>query len=87
MDTLHPQLRDFIIFCINRGGKEWPGICDEMANVAGQHLYKGMGHTELKQVGLFLGISNIDKLRRQVEQVVFQYEEVHPAVDDCEQKV
>jgi hypothetical protein len=74
MDTLHPQLRDFIIFCVSRAGKEWPGICDEMANVAGQHLYNGLGHTELKQFGLFFGISNVDNLRRQVEQVVSQYE-------------
>ncbi len=46
-----------------------------MANVAGQRLYKGMGHMELKEVGLFLGISNIEKLRRQVDQVVSQHEE------------
>ena len=74
MDNMHPQLRDFIMFCVERAGKEWPGICDEMANVAGRRLYKGMGHAELKDIGLFLGISNVEKLRLQVEQVVSEYE-------------
>jgi hypothetical protein len=72
MNNMDPKLREFILFCIERGGKEWPIIYDEMANVAGQRLFKGMGHTELKQVGLSLSFSNIDKLKRQIEQVTDQ---------------
>ncbi|MCX6004711.1 MAG: hypothetical protein NT082_03470 [Chloroflexi bacterium] len=72
---MNSQLKEFILFCIERNGKEWPSIYDEMANVAGRRLFKGMGHSELKQLGLSLSLSNIDKLKRQVEQVISQRDE------------
>jgi hypothetical protein len=66
------RLKDFIVFCIERSSKEWPAIYDEMANVAGQRLFRGLGHAELKEIGLSLALSNMDRLIQQVEQVISQ---------------
>jgi len=61
MNSLAPELRDFILFCAERRGSEWPVIYDEMALVAGQKLYKGLGRTELEHLGLSLSLGNLDK--------------------------
>ena len=70
------QLREFILFCIERSVKEWPAIYDEMANVAGQRLFRGLGHIELKKLGLSFALSNVGKLIQQVEQVISRQEEI-----------
>lgn len=69
MDSVNPQLREFILFCIERRGKKWPALYDEMARVAGQRLFKGLGYSELRQIGLSLAASNIDNLIRFVDQI------------------
>ena len=48
MNSLAPELRDFILFCVDRRGADWPLLYDEMALVAGQRLYKGLGRAELE---------------------------------------
>ena len=68
MNSLDPRVRDFILFCVERRGSQWPAIYDEMAMVAGQRLFRGLGYDELKQLGLSLAASNIDRLIQQVEQ-------------------
>ena len=50
-------------------------IYDEMAVVAGQRLFNGLGHEELKQLGLSLRVGNLDKTIKLVNQVVAQYEQ------------
>jgi hypothetical protein len=67
MKSLDPLLKDFIVFCVERRGREWPALYDEMARVSGQRLFRGMGYTELRQRGLSLAISNLDNLCQQVE--------------------
>ena len=74
MNNLNPQLREFILFCFRRSGKDWPAIYDEMAIVAGQRLFNGLGHDELKQLGLSLRVSNLDETIQLVKQVVAQHE-------------
>lgn len=76
MNPLDPQLKEFILFCVERRGSEWPAIYDEMARVAGQQLFRGLGYAELKQLGLSLATSNIDRLVQQVEQATAQTEEL-----------
>jgi hypothetical protein len=66
------RLKDFILFCIERSSKEWPTIYDEMANVAGQSLFRGLGYAELKEIGLSLSLSDMNRLNQQVGQVVSQ---------------
>ena len=61
MNSLAPELRSFILFCAERRGSEWPIIYDEMALVAGQRLYKGLGRAELEQLGLSLSLDSVDR--------------------------
>ncbi|MBC8511467.1 MAG: hypothetical protein H8D32_00610 [Dehalococcoidia bacterium] len=76
MNSPDAQLGEFILFCVERRGKEWPAIYDEMALVAGQRLFRGLDYTELKQLGLSLAASNLDRLIEQVEQVTAQHPEL-----------
>jgi hypothetical protein len=69
MNSVNPQLREFILFCVERRGKNWPALYDEMARVAGQRLFKGLGYSELRQIGFSLAASNIDNLIRFVDQI------------------
>jgi len=70
MDNICPQLRDFILFCVQRRSPEWPAIYDEMTRVAGRKLFQGLGSKELKQLGLSFSLSNVDKTIQLVKQVI-----------------
>jgi len=72
MDNLAPELRDFILFCAQRRGAEWPGIYDEMTRVAGQRLFRGMSYRELKKLGLSFSLSGIDRTIQLVRKVTSQ---------------
>lgn len=72
MNSLAPELRDFILFCVDRRGTDWPVLYDEMALVAGQHLYKGLGRAELEQLGLSLALDSLDRTLELVRRVVSQ---------------
>jgi len=72
VDDASPQLRDFILFCAQRRGTEWPAIYDEMTRVAGQRLFQGLGYPELKQLGLSFSLSGLDKTIHLVRQVTSQ---------------
>ena len=74
MSSINPQLVEFIRFCVKRNGTEWPSIYHEMARVSGERLFKGMDYNELKNLGLSLAASNLDKLRWQIEQVIDSYQ-------------
>ncbi|HIE17009.1 MAG TPA: hypothetical protein EYP71_02310 [Dehalococcoidia bacterium] len=74
MNSLAPELRDFILFCIERRGTDWPALYDEMARVAGQRLFRGMGRAELKQLGLSLALDSLDKTLELVKEVVAQHQ-------------
>ena len=75
MNSLDPQLRDFILFCVERRGKEWPALYDEMAVAAGQRLFNDLGYTELKQLGLSLRINSLDETIQLVRQAIAQDEQ------------
>ena len=75
MNSIDPQLRDFILFCVDRRGADWPALYDEMAGVAGQRLFRGLGRTELKQLGLSLALDSVDKTLEQVKQAIAQGEQ------------
>lgn len=69
MALLEPKLREFIMFCIERRGSQWPALYDEMARVAGQRLFDDMGYEELKALGLSLRVNGIDRTLEMVQQV------------------
>ena len=70
MNTPHPHLQDFILFCIKRHGSDWPAIYDEIVQVAVMRQYKGMSYTDLKKYGLSLTSSDLQSLRNLVAFVV-----------------
>ena len=72
MNSLAPELRDFILFCVDRRGSDWPVLYDEMACVAGQRLFKGLGRAELKQLGLSLALDSLDRTIELVQQAISQ---------------
>jgi len=72
MNSLAPEIRDFILFCIDRRGSDWPVLYDEMALVAGQRLFKGLGRDELEQMGLSLALDSVDRTLELVRGVMSQ---------------
>jgi hypothetical protein len=72
MNYLAPELRDFILFCMDRRGADWPVLYDEMALVAGQRLFKGLGRAELEKLGLSLALDSLDRTLELVRWVVAQ---------------
>ena len=72
MNSLAPELRDFILFCVDRRGADWPLLYDEMALVAGQRLFRGLGRAELEHLGLSLALDSLDRTLELVRRVVAQ---------------
>lgn len=70
MEIVDPVAREFIGFCIQRNGKEWPALYDEMCWVAGRRLFRGLGYAELRRLGLSLSLTSIDGTIRMVDTVV-----------------
>jgi len=69
MQTVDPIVRDFILFCLQRQGKGWPALYDEMCRVAGRRLFRGLGYTELRKLGLSFSLTSIDDTIRMVDTV------------------
>ena len=72
MEALNPVARDFILFCTHRNHKEWPVLYDEMCWVAGHRLFRGLGYSELRKVGLSLSLTNIEGTIRMVDSIATQ---------------
>ncbi len=43
---------DFIAFCFARRAVGWPQLYDEMCQVAGSRIFRGLGYEELREAGL-----------------------------------
>lgn len=69
METVNPVVRDFILFCVQRQGKEWPALYDEMCWVAGRRLFRGLGYTDLRKLGLSLSLTSIEDTIRMVDTI------------------
>ena len=67
METLDPTAHDFIRFCIQRHGTEWPALYDEICWVAGHRLFRGLGYAELRSLGVSLSLSNIENTIKMVD--------------------
>ena len=72
METVDPVVRDFILFCIQRQGIEWPALYDEMCWVAGRRLFRGLGYADLRKLGLSFSLTSIDDTIRMVDTVAAQ---------------
>ncbi|MBM2831761.1 MAG: hypothetical protein HW414_813 [Dehalococcoidia bacterium] len=60
IESTHPTVCEFIMFCAERRGREWLPLYDEMCRVASRRFFKGLGYTELRNLGLFLGLTELD---------------------------
>jgi hypothetical protein len=60
---------DFIVFCFERKGADWPVLYDEMCFVAGKRLYRGLGYEELKDAGLDFTLAGLARTSRLVNEV------------------
>ncbi|MGH2500119.1 MAG: hypothetical protein ACRDF0_08545 [Candidatus Limnocylindria bacterium] len=60
---------EFIVFCFRRRAVEWPLLYDEMCNVAGTRLYKGLGYEELKGAGLDFTLAGLARTSRITSEV------------------
>ena len=69
-DTLHPEISEFISFCLGRRGAKWPGLYDEMCLVACRRLFKGMSYPDLNKLGFSLALSNLERTICLVETVI-----------------
>ncbi len=63
-----PQAAGFILYCV-RSHSKWPALYDEMCRVAGQGLYQGLGHKDLRRLGLSLGLNHIEETIQLIESV------------------
>jgi hypothetical protein len=63
-------LKGFILFCIERRGRQWPALYDEMAKVASSRLFHGMGYADLRSLGLSLSLDSIETTRLLVSEVL-----------------
>ena len=59
---------DFIGFCFERKGADWPVLYDEMCFVAGKRLYRGLGYEELREAGLDFTLAEMESA--QLESIV-----------------
>jgi hypothetical protein len=69
IEAVHPVVRDFILFCVQRQGKEWPALYDEMCRVAGRRLFRGLGYEDLKKLGLSFSLTGLEDTIRMVDAV------------------
>ena len=69
MEAIDPVVHDFILFCVQRQGKEWPALYDEMCWVAGRRLFRGLSYTDLRKLGLSFSLTNIDDTIRMTDTV------------------
>lgn len=53
---------EFVTFCLERRGHEWPELYDEMCRVASHRLFRGMGYRELHDHGVSLSLANMERL-------------------------
>jgi len=77
METVDPVAHDFILYCVQRHGKEWPALYDKMCWVAGHHLFRGLGYTELKRLGISFSLNNIEDTIRMVDTVTAEAQKAH----------
>lgn len=67
-DTINPQVIGFILYC-TRQKTEWPDLYDEMCRVAGQGLYQGLHHRDLRNLGFSLSLNRIENAVQTIEVV------------------
>jgi len=81
METLNTVAHDFVVYCVQRHGKKWPALYDEMCWVAGHRLFRGLGYAELRGLGISLSLTHIEDTIRMVDIVTAEMQKVYTGKD------
>jgi hypothetical protein len=66
----HPHLHEFVLHCARRAGNDWTELYDEMCRAAAKRQYRGLGYTELRDLGLALDLGSLDATAALVDDVL-----------------
>jgi hypothetical protein len=66
----HPHLHEFVLHCAGRAGSHWPDLYDEMCRAAAKRRFRGLGYTELRELGLALDLDSLDATANLVDAVL-----------------
>jgi hypothetical protein len=66
----HPHLHEFVLHCARRVGNDWTDLYDEMCRAAARRQYRGLGYTELRELGLALDLVSLDATAALVDDVL-----------------
>jgi hypothetical protein len=69
---------EFVRFCYRRRHVAWPQLYDEMCNVAGHGLFRGMSYLDLAEHGISFGLAGMPRLAELTHRVIA--EDTVPAV-------
>jgi len=67
-DAINPHIVGFILYC-SREQRQWPDLYDEMCRVAGQGLYQGLRHRDLRRLGFSLSLNRLNSTIQMIEAV------------------
>ncbi len=81
VETANPVAHDFVAYCVQRHGKEWPALYDEMCWVAGHRLFRGLGYAELRRLGISLSLTHIEDTIRMVDIATAEKQKVYTGKD------
>jgi hypothetical protein len=70
---------EFARFCYRRRHIAWPQLYDEMCNVAGHGLFRGMGYLDLAEHGISFGLDGMPRLADLTRRIIA--EEAAVAID------
>ena len=82
---LDPRAAGFILYC-TRQKKGWPDLYDEMCRVAGQGLYQGLHHRDLRKLGLSLSLSQLGNTIQMIESVTESPVKNGPGCLECSER-
>jgi hypothetical protein len=61
---------EFVRFCYRRRPVAWPLTYDEMCNVAGHGLFRGMSYLDLAEHGISFGLAGMPRLAELTHRVI-----------------
>ena len=69
---------EFVRFCYRRRHVGWPQIYDEMSNVAGHGLFRGLGYADLAEHGVSFFLAELPRLVALTERVIAEESAAEP---------
>jgi hypothetical protein len=76
VETIDPVAHDFIAYCLQLHGKEWPALYDDMCQVVGHRLFRDMGYEDLRRVGISLSLNHMADTIKMVDIITAEKQNV-----------